>query len=129
MNFNFYTLFLLVFIVNYGCGDAISSNKKIKGNYYLVEGDTPQDLAICYRNEYVFSQRVPGKVIKYGYNDSFLVAENIDFKQKHSYYIINMLKDYDTAKHEEIYKIGPLSEDEYKSSWGKRLNISLEFIK
>jgi hypothetical protein len=109
------------------CGDLLNYKKEIRGNYYLVEGDSNKDISIYYKTkDGDFIKKIPGSVLQYGINDSFIVAKSQDYNRRQFYYIINMTKDFDLAI-EENFRVGPISEFEYLEKWQSRLKI--KFIK
>ena len=112
----------------YSCGFAYE--KQVKGKYYIIGVDTEDDLGLSYKlssNDYV--GKAPGNLLQYGFNDTFLVAKVKEYKNGNlSYYIIDMTKDSELA-HEETFRVGPLSEDEYTQTWKPRLNIQLKDIR
>jgi hypothetical protein len=97
-------------------------------NYYLIEVDTRNDLAICYKSSSgEFINKIPPEVVEYGYTDSFLVAKTKNnYNDIFYYYIIDLSKDFDLA-HEDKFRTGPLIEKEYNEEWQPRLKIN--FIK
>jgi hypothetical protein len=116
---------LLLFLLA-SCGDIVSNKKPIVDRYYLVQGESEPGLSICYHSRDVFVEKIPPDVVKYGYSDSFLVAKRKDNTGIIDYYIINMLKDKDTATDKKSYLIGPLTEEEFMKNWNIRLNIKLK---
>lgn len=90
------------------CGDVFSKKTQIVGSYYLADGEAQGNYAIYYLSTNgSLIQKIPPKVIEYGYFDSLLVSKIFDKKSMEMYYIINMTKDYDVAK-EELFRFGPL---------------------
>ena len=106
------------------CGFAY--DKKITGKYHIIGVDTKTDLDLSYMlNSGDAVGKAPGRIIQYGFNDTFLVAKTLGYRDSiASYYIINMNKDSEIA-HENIFGVGPLTEGEYDRSWKTRLNIRL----
>jgi hypothetical protein len=115
----------LLFFLLLGCGDIMSNKKPIGNGYYLLRGESEPGLSICYHSGDVFVEKVPPDVVKYGYSDSFLVAETKHNTGITDYYIINMHRDKDTAIDKKSYLVGPLTEEEFTTRWSRRLNITL----
>lgn len=119
---------LLLLITFFSCGFAYE--KQVKGNYYIIGVDIKTDLSLSYKlssGDYV--GKAPGQLLHYGFNDSFLVAKTLEYKDSlPAYYIINMTKDSELA-HEETFRVGPLSEEEYNHAWKQRLNLKLKAVK
>jgi hypothetical protein len=112
----------------YSCGFAYE--KQVTGKYYIIGIDTKDNLGLSYRlssEDYV--GKAPGKLLQYGFNDTFLVAKTQEYKHCNpSYYIIDMIKDSELA-HEETFRIGPLTETEYNQNWKQKLNIQLKNVR
>lgn len=126
---NFLSLFGIFLLINlYSCGFAYE--KQVKGKYYIVGVDSQDELGLSYQLESgSYVGKAPGQLLQYGFNDTFLVAKTKEYKNDSpSFYIIDMTKDSELA-HEETFRIGPLSEDEYNNSWKRRLNIQLQDVK
>jgi hypothetical protein len=106
------------------CGFAY--DKKIIGKYHIIGVDTKTDLSLSYvLNSGDGLGKAPGRIKQYGFNDTFLVAKTLGYRDTvASYYIIDMHKDSEIAE-EKIFRVGPLTEEEYNRSWKKRLNIQL----
>jgi hypothetical protein len=108
----------------FSCG--LAYKKQITGKYYIVGVDTDNSASLSYKlasGDYV--GKAPGKLLEYGFNDTFMVAKTQEYKKNNpSYFIIDMTKDSELA-HEESFRIGPLSEDEFSKRWKRRLNIQL----
>ena len=104
------------------CGFAYE--EQITGNYYVISGDTETHLSLSYRlssGDYI--GKAPGILLEYGHNDTFLVAKTQNYKDKYpSYYIIDMSEDSELA-HEEIFRVGPINEEEYNKTWKQALGI------
>ncbi|MBD0279638.1 MAG: hypothetical protein ICV81_16990 [Flavisolibacter sp.] len=119
---------LLLLMNFYSCGFAYE--KQVTGKYYIIGVETKEDLILSYAlgsGDYI--GKAPGKIVQYGFNDTFLVAKTQEYKNgSPSYYIIDMTKDSELA-HEEKFRIGPLSEEEYSHTWKQRLNIQLKDVK
>lgn len=124
----FITSLTLVFVL-LSCGDMLSYKKQITGKYYLLEGDTREDLSICYKvssDQYIV--KIPSQVVEYGFNERYLVAKSIDLYTKQlNYFIIDMTNDFDVAK-EENFRIGPMTLNEYNTKYKNTLNIQLNKI-
>ena len=106
------------------CGDLLSYREKITGNYYLMETDTKNDLAIYYKtNDGDFIGRIPSLILEYGFNDSFLIAKS---KKNDSvrYYIINRNKDSDYADQKDFLIGTPITEKEFIEKWRGRVKIN-----
>jgi len=106
------------------CGFAYE--KQIVGKYYIIGVDTKDDLGLSYNlGGGSFVGKTPGKLIAYGFNDTFLVAKTTSYlTNSEEFYLIDMTKDSDYA-HEKDFRIGPLTEVEYDSQWNHRLKIKL----
>jgi hypothetical protein len=116
-----YIFLVILFSSTLYCGDIFQYRKKIKGNYYLVEGESKRDITICFKTDYGdYIGRIPSRILEYGTYDSFLVAKTEDYNNRESYYIINMGKDFDIAR-EKTFRIGPMSENEYNQQWQHKL--------
>jgi hypothetical protein len=119
---------LLLLIHLYSCGFAYE--ERIIGKYYITGVETKNDLGLSYKlssGDYV--GKAPGRLLQYGFNDTFLVAKTQEYKKgSPSYYIIVMTKDAELA-HEETFRVGPLTEEEYTQKWKQRLNIQLKDVK
>ena len=119
---------LLLFQNLYSCGFAYEQH--VTGKYYIIGVDTKEDLGLSYKlgsGDYV--GKAPGKLLQYGFNDTFLVAKTQDNKNGNlSYYIINMTKDSELA-HEETFRVGPLTETEYNLNWRQKVNIQLKKVR
>lgn len=105
------------------CSCGFAYEKQVIGKYYIVGVDTRDDLHLSYQlSSGDYAGRAPGRLLQYGFNDTFLVAIT------HGYYIIDMTKDSEVA-HEENFRIGPLTEEQYQQAWRERLNIPLIDVK
>ena len=97
------------------------------GKYYIIGVDTKTDLGLSYKSssgDYV--GKAPGRLLQYGFNDTFLIAKTKEYNgHRASFYIVDMTKDSELA-HEEIFRVGPLTEEEYTQTWKQRLNIQLK---
>lgn len=100
------------------------------GKYYVIGVDTKEDLSLSYKlssGDYV--GKAPGQLLQFGFNDTFLIARTQENNNSNpSYYIIDMTKDFELA-HEEAFRIGPLTEEEYARAWKQRLKIQLRDVK
>jgi histidinol phosphatase-like enzyme len=67
------------------------------------------------------------QVVGYGYSDSFLVAKTKDYEIRLSYYIIDRTRDLNLA-HDENYRIGPRSNEEYIKKWRERIHVKFEKV-
>jgi hypothetical protein len=92
----------------------------------LVEDEmTNNDFGIYYKtSEGDFINRVPAPVIKYGYNDSFIIAET----QKAQYYIINLSKDFEFADPVNFLECPVLSKDDFMLKWENRVSIKFKEV-
>lgn len=104
-----------------------NNKKHVIGNYFIIENDTKKDFTLSYKlSTGDFIGKAPGQLLQYGLNDTFLVAKTQQYNDNSPlYYIIDMTKDSEFA-HEEIFRIGPITEIEYNKSWKQRLNIELK---
>jgi hypothetical protein len=111
------------------CGDLFAYKRNITGKYYLLGLENNGDLAI-YREtkDGDLLQRIPPKIIEYGFNDSFLVAK---YKMNGitGYYVINKLDDSDYAETSDYLVDSLIIESDYLSKWKERLNINFRKIK
>lgn len=100
------------------------------GKYYIIGVDTKDELGLSYKlisGDYV--GKAPGQLFQYGFNDTFLVAKTQEHRNGNpAYYIIDMTKDSELA-HEEVFRVGPLTVDQYNQTWRQRLNIQLKDVK
>ena len=110
------------------CG--LAYEKQITGRYYIISVDTKTDFGLGYRlSSGNYIGKAPGLLLEYGFNSTFLVAKTRDYKDKHSsYYIIDMTRDSELA-HEEIFRVGPITEEKYNKTWKQTLGIQLKNIK
>lgn len=110
------------------CGDIFVKREQIYNSYYIVQGDTGDDISVCYnlgQNSYI--RRVPPRVLEYSVLfDSFLIVKN---KQKNDtlFYVLNMLKDNPFAE-EKSYLIGSFKKVDFYNWLGKS-EKELGFIK
>jgi hypothetical protein len=125
--------YLLFFV--FLCVTGLSScsfvyEKQIKGKYYIIGVDTEDELTLRYKlNSGDYVGRAPGQLLKYCFNDTFLVAKTMEYINSYPcYYIIDMTKDSELA-HEEEFRIGPLTEDEFNQTWKRKINIELKNVK
>jgi|ERR1035437_782866 hypothetical protein len=130
MNLKYFRICLLVIIpfYLYSC-TGFNRLEHIVGPYYLVEVDTKNDLDISYElknGDYV--GKIPSTILEYGFNDSFLIAKTKDYSDQIQYYIVDRRKDFDLA-HEEDFRIGPISQNEFLNSWKDRLKIRMKSAK
>lgn len=126
---NFVLTFMLLLFANlYSCSFAYE--ERVIGKYHIIGVDSRNDLVLSYQlgsGSYV--GKAPGRLLQYGFNDTFLVAKTQEYKNvSPSFYLINMTKDSEFA-HEETFRIGPLTEDEFGRTWKHRLNIQLKDVK
>jgi hypothetical protein len=126
---NFPFIFALLLLMNlYSCDFAYQ--RHVTGNYYVISVETKDDFGLSYKlssGDYV--GKAPGKLLEYGFNDTFLVAKTQEYKNENpSYYVIDMTKDSELA-HEEAFRVGPVSEDEYLRTWKQKFNIQLKEIR
>jgi hypothetical protein len=125
---NLLSLIGLLLLINfYSCGFAYE--KQVTGKYYIIGVDTKDDLGLSYKltsGDYV--GKAPGQLLQYGFNDTFLVAKTQEHRNGNlAYYIIDMTKDSELA-HEDVFRVGPLTEDQYNQTWRQRLNIQLKDV-
>ena len=118
-----------MFVTNFSsCGFAYE--KQVTGNYFIVGVDTKTNLTLSYKlksGDYV--GKAPGQLLQYGFNDTFLVAKTQENRNNHHFYfIIDMTNDNELA-HEENFRVGPLTEEEYNRKWKRRLNLKLKDVK
>jgi len=120
--------FLLIVSLFSSCGFV--HQEHVVGKYYIIGVDSQNDLSLDYDlGNGSFIGRAPANITEYGYNDTFLVIKTLEYNQNlPTYYIINMTKDFKLAN-EEAYRIGPLSEIYYDSTWKNRLNVKMKKIK
>ncbi len=103
--------------------------KHIVGKYYIIGVDTKTDLTLSYElssGDYV--GKIPPRIIAYGYNDTFLVAKSNEYDKSYpTYYFIDMRKDSELA-HEQTFRIGPILQKEFESTWKEKLNIQMNIV-
>lgn len=111
------------------CSCGLAYERQVTGKYYIIGVETKDDLSLSFKlgsGDYV--GKAPGQLLKYGFNDTYLVAKTQEYKNgKPSYYVIDMTKDSELA-HEENFRIGPLTESEYAGKWKQTLNIELKHV-
>ena len=89
-------LFSIVVIMFVLACTGFNSSNRIVNDYYLIEVDTKNDMAIYYKTSSgEFINKIPPTVVEYGHADPFLVAKVRDMKGAFNYYIVNMKKDFD----------------------------------
>ena len=120
---------VLLLLINI-CSCGFAYVRHVTGQYYIIGVDTKEDLGLSYKlssGEYV--GKAPGQLLEYGFNDTFLVAKTQEYNDHApSYFIIDMTKDSD-LEHEEIFRIGPLTEADFIDKWKRRLGIELKDVK
>ncbi|MEO6136164.1 MAG: hypothetical protein ABIP35_13490 [Ginsengibacter sp.] len=94
--------------------------KQVKDNYYIIGVDTNTDLGLAYKlSSGGYVGKAPGQLLQYGFNDTFFIAKTREYSDSlASYYIIDMTKDSELA-HEETFRVGPLTEEEYNQHGNK----------
>ena len=115
--------FILLSIVLFlRCSD-FAYEQKIVGNYYLIGVDTKTDISISLKlKSGDFIGRIE-RVKQYTVvNDSLIFARSLDTANKSVYYILNMNKDFDVAKIENII-IGPIDSETFNNYWAKKFKI------
>jgi hypothetical protein len=122
-------LFLIIAgVLISACGGIISLKKKIVKDYYLMEGEGTKKLGIYYNvQQDTYIGRVPEKVLAYGFNDTVLVAKQVDYNGKKLVYVINMKADSDFAEG-STYLLDTLSEEGYLKKWDQRLRVKFRTI-
>lgn len=119
------TLFTFIVLFLCSCDDLFSYKKNIVGKYYLMETESKNDLAIYYKTkDGDFIGRIPGNILSYGFNDSFIVTKNKKINGEF-YYILNRYKDSDYAEQKDFLITQPLTEKEYNEIWKLRLQIDI----
>jgi hypothetical protein len=128
MNKYLFAAGLLLLMNISSCGFAYV--KHVTKKYYIIGVDTKEDLGLSYKlGSGDFIGKAPGQLIQYGYNDTILVAKTHEHNSSRpSYYIIDMTKDSE-LEHEEIFRIGPISEEDFTLIWKRRLQIELKNVK
>jgi hypothetical protein len=113
----------LSIILFLGCTGFVYE-KKIYKDYYLIGIDTKTNLSISLKlksGDYIGRiERVKQYAI---IDDSLIFAKSIDTANKSVYYVLNMKKDFDVAKTEDII-IGPLDSETFIDSWAKKYKIN-----
>lgn len=110
------------------CGDMFAYKKNIYGNYYLIEGDAQNDIALDYKvPEGGFVQRVPSQITEYAVLADTLIVAKSKQGTEIFYYVVDMKKDFPYAD-EKSYLTGPLKEDDFYN-WWKGKKSELKFIK
>ncbi len=119
-------LILAIFLFS-SCG--LVYKKHVIGKYYIIGVDTKEELFLSYDlNNGTFIGKAPPRIIEYGCNDTFLVAKVLEYgKDYPTYYIIDMTKDSEYGL-EESFRVGPLSKNEYNSTWKQKLKVKLNIV-
>jgi hypothetical protein len=120
---------LIIFGVLLFTSCSFAYQKHVTGQYYIIGVDSKDDLTLSYYlNDGNFIGKAPPRLIEYGYDDTFLVAKVLEYGNSYpTYYIIDMTKDSDNAL-EETFRVGPISETEYNSTWKLKLNIKMNSV-
>jgi hypothetical protein len=125
-------VYLFVFIVPVifalSCGDILNKKKRISGNYYLVENEFRGGMSVYFRSsEGDFVERIPAKVVEYGFNKKYIVAK-CNVNDSIMVFMINRDKDFHYAEPFE-YLLGPFDLSQYDSmSRGKSIQIIFDKI-
>jgi len=109
------------------CGDMLNKKIKISGNYYLLENEFRGGLSVYFRSsEGDFVERIPARVVEYGFDDNFIIAKcSVDDTIK--IYIIDRKKDSHFAEPVD-YLTGPFNISQYDSMDHSR-NLRIKFNK
>ena len=120
MMFKYTCLLLIIFLTS--CSD-FTYEKNIYKNYYLIGVDTKDNISISIKlKSGDFSARIQW-VKQYAIaNDTFLFAKAINNININDYYILNMSKDSEYAKIEDVV-IGPLDSLSFANNWGMRYKV------
>ena len=124
----FLTSFSFFLLINL-CSCGYAYEKQLTGKYYIIGVDAKEDLGLRYKlNSGDFISRAPGRLLQQAFNDTFLVVKTQEYNSRiPAYYILDMTKDGEFAD-EETFRVGPLSEDEFISTWKQKLNLQLEDV-
>jgi hypothetical protein len=129
----FIKTYVFLFLISAGvlidaCGDIIRLKRKLVKDYYLMEEDGTIDRGIYYNPEGdVYIGRIPAKVVAYGFNDTVLVAKQVDHKGKKLIYIISMKADSPYAE-DSTYLLDTLSEAGYLKKWDEKLHVKFKTV-
>lgn len=116
-------LISLSVILFFGC-TGFAYEKKIYKDYYLIGIDTKTDLSISLKlktGDYIGRiEHVKQYAIV---DDSLIIGMSVDAVNKSVYFILNINKDFDVAKTEDII-IGPIDSETFINSWAKKYKIN-----
>ena len=120
MMFKYTCLLLIIFLTS--CSD-FTYEKNIYKNYYLIGVDTKDNISISIKlKSGDFSARIQWVKQSAIANDTFLFAKAINNININDYYILNMSKDSEYAKIEDVV-IGPLDSLSFANNWGMRYKV------
>ncbi len=118
----FICLILTIFLI--GCSD-FALEKNIYKKYYLIGVDTKQNISISYKLQSGdFIGRVEWVTEYVVVRDSLIFAKSVDQFDKSGYYILDMSKDFEYAKIEDVIR-GPIDSATFINNWAKRYNVKL----
>ncbi len=114
---------LLPIVLFFSCSDFVYE-QKIVGNYYLIGVDTKTDISISLKlKSGDFIGRIEWVKQYAVVNDSLIFARSIDTANKSVYYILNMGRDFETAKIENVL-IDPIDSETFNNYWAKKYKIN-----
>lgn len=118
--FRYRLLFIVIFFI--GC-QGLGFEKQIYKDYYLTGTDNKNMIDVSLKlKSGDFIGRIEG-VKEYAIvNDTLLFAKAVGHTNKIGYFILNMDKDFDVAKIEDVV-IGPLDSLSFANNWGRRYKV------
>lgn len=119
--------YMLLLVLGISCGDMFESRKQIIGKYYLVETDTKDNVTISYKIEQGdYIGRIAPRVQEYAVIGDSLIAGKSLQAGVIQFYVINIKSDSEYAE-KSSYLVGPMTENEFNSTYGKSNTVT--FIK
>lgn len=115
-------LYFIPLLFFMACLSDIAYQKKIIGNYYLLAVNDKRDISVSLKLESGDYIGRVSNVDAYAIVDSLLLIRSDNQKK---YYILNMAKDHDYAKVEDIV-VGPLDSVAFADKWLN--NREIKFI-
>jgi hypothetical protein len=121
----------LIFILFQSCreiGDMFENLTQVTGKYFLIENAWGGH-SIGYQSNESYLIRGPfkSKVKAYAIKDSLLVMKYIQPDSSVNFYVLNMNKDNDKAKNQEIY-LDTIKADDFNHSGLKKLNLKFKLV-
>jgi hypothetical protein len=115
-------LIVLAIFLSFGCSD-FAYEQKIYKNYYLIGMDTKTDISISLKlKSGDFIGRIEWVKQYAVVNDSLIFARSLDTANKSVFYILNMNRDYEIAKIENVL-IGPIDSETFNNYWAKKYKV------